>query len=220
MGHQQPVGRGQRAQIIAVAMVVLLAASSLGVLAMQVEVSDADVGATRACGSALDGLVDRSGWETWWASDLDEPDDRIRSALVRTTKCPDAVNARIAGASIAGAASMLLALVVVGRHRSRRRDASAPERPRERLDRLGRATTLVGAVLTVAGVLAVVLLVADADSTLFLYTDRFVVAVVGLIVLVPTVALIAIGRVVTVLAEATDHIAETAADDGIDSDAN
>ena len=37
---------------------------------------------------------------------------------------------------------------------------------------------------------ALVLLVADADSTLFLYTDRLVVLLAGVIVLVPAIALI------------------------------
>jgi hypothetical protein len=57
----------------------------------------------------------------------------------------------------------------------------------------------VGAILTLAGLVAVVLLVADADSTLFLYTDRLVVGVVGLIVLVPTASLVVIGRALTIL---------------------
>ena len=61
-------------------------------------------------------------------------------------------------------------------------------------------TSGVGAALTIAGVVAVILLVADADSTLFLYTDRLVVAVVGLIVLVPTVALFVLGRTLVIVA--------------------
>ena len=48
-------------------------------------------------------------------------------------------------------------------------------------------------------------MVADADSTLFLYVDRGVVALVGLIVLVPTLALIVIGRALTLIAP---HLAE------------
>ena len=49
-------------------------------------------------------------------------------------------------------------------------------------------------MLSLAGVAAIVVLVADADSTLFLYVDRLVVGVVGLIVLIPTIALFVIGR--------------------------
>jgi len=57
----------------------------------------------------------------------------------------------------------------------------------------------MGLLLSLAGVVAVIVLVADADSTLFLYTDRLVVAVVGLIVLTPTIALFVIGRVLTII---------------------
>ncbi len=68
-----------------------------------------------------------------------------------------------------------------------------------RLERLGIATAWLGGTLTVAGAAAVLVLVADADSTLFLYTDRFVVGIVGLIVLMPTIALFVIGRVLTMV---------------------
>lgn len=188
--------------LVGVGVALVLGVLSLAVLAAQVDVTDSEVGATRACGSAFDGLVDRSGWETWWAGDLDEPDDEIRSALVRTTRCPDAVNARIVTAAALAVGSVLAALAAAARHRRDvRRDSPATGAARTRLGRLGRLTTVAGTILTAAGVVAVVVLVADADSTLFLYTDRFVVAVVGLIVLVPTIALVVIGRVVTILAE-------------------
>ncbi len=83
--------------------------------------------------------------------------------------------------------------------RSGRRRPRAPDAVADRLVRLGRITSFVGAILTLAGIVAVVLLVADADSTLFLYTDRLVVGVVGLIVLVPTASLVVIGRALTIL---------------------
>mgnify|MGYP001828691283 FL=1 len=199
--------------LVGTAVSLLLGVLSLAVLAAQVDVTDSEVGATRACGSAFDGLVDRSGWETWWAGDLDEPDDEVRSALVRTTRCPDAVNARIVTAAALAAGSVLAAVAAAAaRHRRDvRRDSPRTGAARTRLGRLGRVTTLAGTVLTVAGVVAVVVLVADADSTLFLYTDRFVVAVVGLIVLVPTIALVVIGRVITILADT--EVPETDADD-------
>jgi hypothetical protein len=54
----------------------------------------------------------------------------------------------------------------------------------------------------VAGAGAIVVLLADAESTLFLYTDRPIVAVGGLIVLVPAVALIVMGRALALLARA------------------
>jgi len=65
-------------------------------------------------------------------------------------------------------------------------------------------------VLSIAGVVAIVALVADADSTLFLYVDRPVVGVVGLIVLMPTIALFVIGRALvlvgTYLARVEDRV--------------
>jgi peptidoglycan/LPS O-acetylase OafA/YrhL len=74
----------------------------------------------------------------------------------------------------------------------------------QRIARLGGITSLVGAGLTLAGVVGIVLLVADADSTLFLYTDRAVVAVVGLIVLVPAIVLIALGRALVLISSEFD----------------
>lgn len=207
--------RTRRGPLVGTAVALVLAVLSLAVLAVQVDVTDSGVGATRACGSAFDGLVDRAGWETWWAGDLDEPDDEIRSALVRTTRCPDAVNARIVTAAALAAVSVLVALAAAARHQHDvRRDPLAWGGARTRLARLGRMTTVGGTVLTVAGVVAVVVLVADADSTLFLYTDRFVVAVVGLVVLVPTVALVVIGRVVTILADTETPDADPDRPDG------
>lgn len=205
MADRWSTERGRLGSLAGIAVALVLAVASLAVLAVQVEVTDAD--ATRACGSVFDGLIDRSGWEVWWAADLDEPDDEIRSALVRTTRCPDAVNARIVTAAALGIAAVLAALAVVARSRHDVRGEVATAHW-TRLSRLGRMTTLAGTILTAAGVIAVVVLVADADSTLFLYTDRFVVAVVGLIVLVPTIALIVIGRVVTIMADAGrgDHL--------------
>ena len=207
--------------VVGIGVAMVLGVLALAALALQVEVSDAEVGATRACGSAFDALADRSGWETWWAGDLEEPDEEIRSALVRTTRCPDAVNARIVVAAMLGATSALAALAVLARRRhDGRRDAPTAERARARLGRLGRITTGVGAVLTLAGAVAVVLLVADADSTLFLYTDRFVVAVVGLIVLVPTIALVVIGRAVTILADTAADRRDRADADRAQTDAS
>ena len=167
-------------------------------LAIQLEVTDPVVDATRTCGSAFDGVVDRSGWEVWWARDLDEPDPAVRSALVRTSRCPDAVNGRLVVAGVFGVLAMLASVaVIVATGEQRRSPASADAS--DRILRLGRQTSWLGAVLTLAGALAVVFLVADADSTLFLYTDRLVVGVVGLIVLVPTVALFVIGRALMIL---------------------
>lgn len=187
-----------RLTVALAASAIVLAAVAASFVSAQVEVTNPAVGVTRACGSAFDAVADRSGWEIWWARDLDEPDPEVRSALVRTSGCPDAVNGRLVTAAVLGGVAALAVLGVVvlraGRRRSRARVDVA-----ERLVRLGRITSLTGAVLTLAGVVAVTLLVADADSTLFLYTDRLVVGVVGLIVLVPTASLVVIGRALMIL---------------------
>jgi hypothetical protein len=174
----------------------------------------------------FDAVADRSGWEIWWARDLDEPDPEVRSALVRTSGCPDAINDRLALAAVFGGVAALAVLGVVVLRSDRRRSRARAD-VAERLVRLGRITSLAGAMLTLAGVVAVVLLVADADSTLFLYTDRLVVGVVGLIVLVPTASLVVIGRALTILGGADaprgvgiDPVPQDAVEDAIEGDAD
>ena len=177
-------------------MIVLLGAALL----FQVEVTDAEVAVTRSCGSVFDSVVDRSGWELWWARDLDEPEE-VRSALVRTNRCPDAVNQRLALAAALGFIGLVLGGVAMGRGRAARSLDVTASPVGDRIVRLGRLTSALGGALTALGVTAIVVLVADADSTLFLYTDRLVVAVVGLIVLIPTVTLFVIGRVLVLVGE-------------------
>jgi hypothetical protein len=177
-------------------MIVLLGA----VLVVQIEVTDPEIGTTRSCGSVFDSVVDRSGWERWWAQDLDEPDE-IRSALVRTTRCPEAVNQRVAIAAVLGIAAVISSAVAIARRRTDRVADTTPSPIGHRVVRIGRLTSVLGGVLTTLGFIAIVVLVADADSTLFLYTDRLVVAVVGLIVLIPTITLFVIGRVLVLVGE-------------------
>lgn len=189
---------GARARTIAKAAAILAAMGSFAVLLGQVEVSDDDVSATRTCGSALDSAIDRSGWDQWWVSDLDEPDPTVRSELVRTRLCPDAVNRRFTLAMALGAITVGAAFLARPWNRSGR----TPEEPRSvgvRIARVGTASSWVGLSLSLAGVIAIVVLVGDAESTLFLYTDRLVVAVVGLLVLTPTIALFVMGRMLTIL---------------------
>lgn len=189
-------------------LAMVLAAAAVAVVAAQVEVtgrvnvSGASVAVTRTCGSALDGVADRSGWQLWWARDLDEPDEAVRAALLRTTRCPDAINTRIVlaavlavGAGSAGACALWL---------QRRRAPVVADDVVVRVARLGRLTMYVGVVVTIAGAGAILLLLADADSTLYLYTDRSVVAVVGLIALVPAVVLAVMGRVLVLVAGVRD----------------
>ena len=184
------------AAIASALMIVLLAA----VLLVQIEVTDAEVAATRSCGSVFDSVVDRSGWEQWWTQDLDEPDE-VRSALVRTNRCPEAVNQRVAIAAVLAITGAVLGAVAMARRRADRSADTAASSIGRRVVRIGRLTSALGGALTTLGIIAIVILVADADSTLFLYTDRLVVAVVGLIVLIPTITLFVIGRVLVLLGE-------------------
>jgi len=71
--------------------------------------------------------------------------------------------------------------------------------------RLGVSIVTIGALLTVGGAVALVVLVADPSSTLFIYVDRLVVSLVGLIVLVPALALIAIGRAIMLVGDRVDE---------------
>ncbi len=186
--------------IAAALMIVLLGA----VLLVQIEVTDAEVAATRSCGSVFDSVVDRSGWELWWAHDLDE-NDEVRSALVRTNRCPDAVNHRVAIAAVLGMTGLVLGAVAMARGQADRSADTTASPIGRRVIRIGRLTSALGGALTTFGIIAIVILVADADSTLFLYTDRLVVAVVGLIVLIPTITLFVIGRVLVLLGESVQQ---------------
>ena len=209
-GAESPAGPRRWERSAALVVAVLASAACLGLLFAQVEVADSGVGATRSCGSAFDAAVDRSGWELWWARDLDEPDPGERAALIRTTRCPEAVNLRIGAAAALGAFGSFAALASRRSFRSERAEPGRVTSTAGAITRLGRATSVAGAVLSIAGVVALVVLVADADSTLFLYTDRLVVAVVGLIVLIPALALFAIGRVVQLVGA---HLERTARED-------
>jgi hypothetical protein len=151
----------------------------------------------RTCGTVFDTLVDRSGWEDWWALDLDDPDETVRSKLVRTEHCPGSINQRLAVAVGLGGLGLILGGLM--RNRPAPRIAGGPQSIGHQLYRVGRATSIAGAALGIAGLVGIIVLTADADSTLFLYTDRIVVAVIGLVVLVPTLALFAIGRALMVL---------------------
>ncbi|NNE74706.1 MAG: hypothetical protein HKN26_13650 [Acidimicrobiales bacterium] len=193
------------------AAVVLVAAVVVSLAQVQVEHDETD--ASRACGSALDTMVDRSGWELWWSQDLAEPSPSVRAALVRTHLCPDAVNRMIgiaAGLTVAAAA-----LALMGRA-SRRPDRVAEgtvDTLQSRLTRLGRTSASAALALLLAGVIAVIVLVADADSTLFLYTDRLVVAVIGLLILVPILALWLIARFVIILGESLGSLESAGTND-------
>jgi hypothetical protein len=175
------------------ATVLLLGA--IVVLQTQVRVGAGDPDG-RACGSALDALTGRSGWERWWSADLDELPAGQASSLTRTELCPRAINNYLWVSSLLVAGGLsALGLVAWERARARGRGGSLSIR------RLGTAIVTTGVLLTVGGAVALVVLVADPSSTLFIYVDRLVVALIGLIVLVPALALIGIGRAIMLVGE-------------------
>lgn len=181
-----------------VAVAALLWSGAAAGLLHTVQVTDDGIGITRACGSAFDALSGRSGWETWWARDLDEAAQEIRIRQIRTSLCPEAVNRSIAGAtSLAGAGGLaaFFAWMLLRRPPGHRPPSVS------RLVRLGRLVGLGGGALTVAGVAGTIALVADPDATVFLYTSRPVVAAAALLLCLPALALAAGGRALVVLAE-------------------
>jgi peptidoglycan/LPS O-acetylase OafA/YrhL len=89
--------------------------------------------------------------------------------------------------------------LVAARER-RRRAQPAPLRA------LGAWVTGIGAALTVAGVIGLIVLLANPDAALFLYVDRWVVAIIGMLVLVPAIALAAGGRALMLIADRRDRI--------------
>lgn len=192
--------------IVLVALAIAALAGASTVVLAQVTVTDDSLAVSRTCGSGFDTVVDRTGWEAWWARDLDEADSGVRSALVRTELCPGAVDRRIAlSGALASAGVLLLLGAGWSRRGARARLPLSPVRGgARRIVALGRFVSWAGIGLTLAGLAAIVVLVADADSTLFLYTDRLVVGVVGLLVLMPTLALAALGRLVVLVGEHLD----------------
>ena len=139
------------------------------------------VGATGAsCGSAFDVVAGRVGWRDWWSADVAEAPVGSPPAFTRAKECARSVNAALA---LAGGLTVLALAEVAAFEtvRARRLHVRVRQlRPAEqRMRRLGWIVTAAGAVLTVAGAIGLVLLVADARSTLFLYVGRPVVASLG-----------------------------------------
>ena len=120
-------------------------------------------------------------------------------AFTRAKECVPAVNAALALAG--GLAVLALAEVAAFETvRARRLHVRVPQlRPAEqRMRRLGWIVTAAGAVLTVAGAIGLVLLVANARSTLFLYVGRPVVVLVGLLFLQPAIGMGPVGLALVV----------------------
>lgn len=160
-------------------------------------------GRPASCGSGWDVVSGRSGWRQWWAQDLADP---IAGApRLRTNDCVDAVNAHIVVSTVLGVAALaaLAVAAVLGPRGWPPR--AVRSRPIQRLHRLGTVTTVLGAVLTLAGLTGIALLTADPDATLFLYVSRPTVVLLGLLLLLPAVLLVLLGRGVSMLAEQMGH---------------
>lgn len=176
------------------------------VLLLQVSVHGAGT-PSRACGSGWDVIAGRTGWPQWWAADLSEPVGG--GQLVRTLRCPGAVNARTvtSGGLALGAVALVSAGELLAWRSARRAGPTWPGRAR-RLRRLGMAVTVLGVLLTAGGLAGIALLVADPNALLFLYVSRPVVVLAGLLLILPAILLIVLGRGAGLLA---DHLAHAEA---------
>ena len=175
------------------------------VLLLQVSVPGAGT-PPRACGSAWDVVAGRAGWPLWQAADLSDPAEARGGGLVRTLRCPGAVNGRIViSGGLALAAVALVAAGELAALRPARRAGSAGPGPARRLKLLGTAVTILGGLLTAAGLAAIALLVADPRAPLFLYVSRPVVVLAGLLLLLPAIVLIVVGRAASMMARYLAH---------------
>lgn len=187
------------AALLAVAGVVLM---------LQVQVHGAGT-PSRSCGSAWDVIAGRMGWPQWWSGDVADPAAGRGIQLVRTLRCPDAVNGRILAAG--GLTLAAVGVVAAGELVTRRRMRTA--RPAAtgvagRLRMLGAILTVLGGLLTAGGLAGIALLVANPASPLFWYVSRPVAVLAGLLLLLPAILLVAIGRGASLMA---GHLADVEA---------
>lgn len=187
---------------------VLLVLSGV-VLLLQVSVHGVGM-PSRSCGSGWEVVAGRAGWPQWWAADLSDPAEGRGGQLVRTLRCPDAVNTRIITSG--GLALATVALVSAGEfvaRRSARRVQPALPGPARRLRLLGTAVTILGALLTAGGLAGITVLVADPHAPLFLYVSRPVVVLAGLLLILPAMLLIVLGRGASLMADYLAHAEAT-----------
>lgn len=179
---------------------MLIAAAT--VLSLQVHVGGSGASG-RACGSAFDVLADRVGWEEWYAQDAADSATGSAPSLVRTLDCPNSVNHRSLVAGLLGIGGVVA--FGFGSLQKRQGDLTPGTDTARRLRLLGHTVTVVGTVLVLAGIATLIVLLANRDSALFVYVERPLVAVVGLIVLIPVIALIAGGRALVIVARTLEH---------------
>lgn len=194
--HKRILGFG------AVGLVLIFAAGTILLLQVRVQAS----GISAPCGAPFDVISGRANWQRWFSTDLTDPRISAARPLVRTEACPTAVNRRTTVAGILAVTGLGLvtgAALLAARDR-RRRTQPIPLRT------LGALVTGVGAALTVAGFIGLVVLLGRRDAPLFFYVDRWVVAIIGMLVLIPAIALAGSGRALMLFADArvedrTDH---------------
>jgi hypothetical protein len=150
----------------------------------------------QSCGSAWDVIAGRVGWQQWWSADLSGPG----GGLSKTLRCPYAVNGRIvlAGGLTLGAVAAVSAGEIATWRRSRQIRRDAPDAVR-RLRLLGTVLTVLGGLLT-GGLAGIALVVADPQAPLFFYASRPIVVLIGLLLVLPAILLIALGRTASVMA--------------------
>ncbi len=184
---------------------VLLAVAvgaSCFLLVAQIDVNGGgDVGGA-GCGSVLDTITDRTGWESWWRADLDDIELGRIDDPVRSVSCPDRVNDRVVVLAIVAAVALGAGLALRGAGRGSMRGRGS-------LARWGRGMTIAGSAVVIVGTAAVLVLAADSDAVLYEHVDRWVVVAGGALILAPAVAVAALGRVISALA---DVVSEPAAD--------
>lgn len=177
----------------AIGMVLVLAAGT--VLLLQVRVDSSGISAS--CGTPFDVISGRANWQQWFSEDLTDPRIRADTPLVRTETCPTAVNRRTAIAGMLGATAVVLATAAALLAARDRRRATQ----RIPLRTLGAWVACVGSALTMAGAISLIVLLANPDAALFLYVDRWVIAIIGMLVLIPAVTLAASGRALMLVAD-------------------
>ncbi|MGE5288220.1 MAG: hypothetical protein ACM3ML_13685 [Micromonosporaceae bacterium] len=178
------------------------------VLMLQVQVHGAGT-PSRSCGSAWDVVAGRMAWPQWWSGDLADTAGGRDVQLVRTVRCPGAVNRRIlVSGGLALAAVGVVAAGELAARRSMRSARPASTGLARRLRTLAAILTVLGGLLTAGGLAGIALLVADPSSPLFWYVSRPVVVLAGLLLLLPAILLVAIGRGASVMAA---HLADVEA---------
>lgn len=169
-----------------------LAGAILLVLAGVILLLQTRVGGGRfTCGSAWDVVSGRVSWRQWWSWDQLEP--ASAGPLLRTLRCPDAVDGRMWWAGGLLAAALIVVAITELLARSQPGLKAPSVMRRSRLRAVATACAVTGMILTLAGLAGIALLTANPNDPLFLYTTRPVVVLAGLLLLTPSVLIVVVG---------------------------